>query len=242
MPRLRRLRDPRPPCSPCSPSSGIPQEKFVVVSGIGCSSRFPYYMNTFGFHTIHGRAPAVATGLKVTRPELEVWVATGDGDALSIGGNHTDPHAAAQRRPQGPALQQPDLRPDQGAVLADLRDRQEGQVHALRIGGPPVQPALAGARRRGHLRGALGGRLPAAPQDRPASGRPPTRARPSSRSSRTATSSTTGPGRALTERDVRDDHTIAPRARQAPRLRQEPRQGDPDERHQPRGREPRAAR
>jgi 2-oxoglutarate ferredoxin oxidoreductase subunit beta len=71
------------------PELGIPREKFVVVSGIGCSSRFPYYMNTFGFHTIHGRAPAVATGLKVARPELEVWVATGDGDALSIGGNHT---------------------------------------------------------------------------------------------------------------------------------------------------------
>jgi 2-oxoglutarate ferredoxin oxidoreductase subunit beta len=67
---------------------GIPREKFVVVSGIGCSSRFPYYMNTYGFHTIHGRAPAVATGLKMTRPDLAVWVVTGDGDALSIGGNH----------------------------------------------------------------------------------------------------------------------------------------------------------
>jgi 2-oxoglutarate ferredoxin oxidoreductase subunit beta len=71
------------------PELGIPKEKFVVISGIGCSSRFPYYMNTFGFHTIHGRAPAVATGLKIIRPDLEVWVATGDGDALSIGGNHT---------------------------------------------------------------------------------------------------------------------------------------------------------
>jgi 2-oxoglutarate ferredoxin oxidoreductase subunit beta len=71
------------------PELGIPKEKFVVISGIGCSSRFPYYMNTYGFHTIHGRAPAVATGLKLLRPDLEVWVATGDGDALSIGGNHT---------------------------------------------------------------------------------------------------------------------------------------------------------
>jgi len=71
------------------PELGIPREKFVVVSGIGCSSRFPYYMNTFGFHTIHGRAPAVATGIKAINPDLEVWVATGDGDALSIGGNHT---------------------------------------------------------------------------------------------------------------------------------------------------------
>ncbi len=71
------------------PELGVPREKFVVVSGIGCSSRFPYYMNTFGFHSIHGRAPAIATGIKIARPELEVWVATGDGDALSIGGNHT---------------------------------------------------------------------------------------------------------------------------------------------------------
>jgi 2-oxoglutarate ferredoxin oxidoreductase subunit beta len=67
---------------------GIPREKMVFISGIGCSSRFPYYMNTYGFHTIHGRAPAFATGLKVARPDLSVWVITGDGDGLSIGGNH----------------------------------------------------------------------------------------------------------------------------------------------------------
>ncbi|HLU53684.1 MAG TPA: 2-oxoacid:ferredoxin oxidoreductase subunit beta [Acidimicrobiia bacterium] len=65
-----------------------PREEFVFVSGIGCSSRFPYYMNTYGIHSIHGRAPAVATGITVTRPDLSVWVITGDGDALSIGGNH----------------------------------------------------------------------------------------------------------------------------------------------------------
>ena len=70
------------------PELGIPREQFVVVSGIGCSSRFPYYMNTYGFHTIHGRAPAVATGIKIANPELSVWIVTGDGDALSIGGNH----------------------------------------------------------------------------------------------------------------------------------------------------------
>jgi 2-oxoglutarate/2-oxoacid ferredoxin oxidoreductase subunit beta len=70
------------------PEFGIPREKIVFISGIGCAARFPYYMNTYGFHTIHGRAPAVATGLKVTRPELDVWVVTGDGDGLSIGGNH----------------------------------------------------------------------------------------------------------------------------------------------------------
>lgn len=66
----------------------IPREKHVFVSGIGCSSRFPYYMNTYGFHTIHGRAPAFATGIKCVQPDLTVWIATGDGDALSIGGNH----------------------------------------------------------------------------------------------------------------------------------------------------------
>ena len=67
---------------------GYTREQTVFVSGIGCSSRFPYYMNTYGFHTIHGRAPAFATGLKLANPELSVWVITGDGDALSIGGNH----------------------------------------------------------------------------------------------------------------------------------------------------------
>ncbi|HSH19489.1 MAG TPA: 2-oxoacid:ferredoxin oxidoreductase subunit beta [Draconibacterium sp.] len=67
---------------------GISHEKFAVISGIGCSSRFPYYMSTFGFHTIHGRAAAVASGVKLANPELSVWVITGDGDAMAIGGNH----------------------------------------------------------------------------------------------------------------------------------------------------------
>ena len=70
------------------PDLGIPREEIVFVSGIGCSSRFPYYMNTYGFHTIHGRAPAIATGLRLARPDLKVFVVTGDGDGLSIGGNH----------------------------------------------------------------------------------------------------------------------------------------------------------
>ena len=71
------------------PELGADPAKTVFVSGIGCSSRFPYYMETYGFHTIHGRAPAVATGVKLANPELDVWIVTGDGDALSIGGNHT---------------------------------------------------------------------------------------------------------------------------------------------------------
>ncbi len=70
------------------PELGVPRENIVFISGIGCSSRFPYYMNTYGMHSIHGRAPAIATGLSTSRPDLSVWVVTGDGDALSIGGNH----------------------------------------------------------------------------------------------------------------------------------------------------------
>ncbi len=70
------------------PTLDVPREDHVFISGIGCSGRFPYYMDTYGMHSIHGRAPAIATGLKASRPELHVWIVTGDGDALSIGGNH----------------------------------------------------------------------------------------------------------------------------------------------------------
>ena len=70
------------------PTVGVKRENIVFVSGIGCSSRFPYYMNNYGMHTLHGRAPSFASGIKVSRPELMVWVMTGDGDALAIGGNH----------------------------------------------------------------------------------------------------------------------------------------------------------
>lgn len=70
------------------PTLGIPKEKFAFISGIGCSSRFPYYMDVYGVHAIHGRAVAIASGLKIARPDLSVWVATGDGDCMSIGGNH----------------------------------------------------------------------------------------------------------------------------------------------------------
>jgi 2-oxoglutarate ferredoxin oxidoreductase subunit beta len=70
------------------PELEIPKERIVFVSGIGCAARFPYYMETYGMHSIHGRAPAIATGLSTSRPDLSVWVVTGDGDALSIGGNH----------------------------------------------------------------------------------------------------------------------------------------------------------
>lgn len=70
------------------PEAGVKKENVVFVSGIGCSSRFPYYINTYGFHSLHGRAPAIASGIKVSNPELSVWIVTGDGDSMAIGGNH----------------------------------------------------------------------------------------------------------------------------------------------------------
>ena len=118
------------------------------VSGIGCSSRFPYYMNTYGFHTIHGRAPAIASGLKVTRPELSVWVVTGDGDGLSHRRKSPAARPAAQRRPQHPAVQQPHLRPHQGPVLADLGGRQDDQVDADTAPSTTRSTHLRCARRR----------------------------------------------------------------------------------------------
>ena len=124
----------------------------VFVSGIGCSSRFPYYVNTYGFHTIHGRAPAIATGLEGDAP-----------GALGVGGDRrrrraldrrqpSHPRAAPQRRRQHPAVQQPHLRPHQGPVLADLRARQGHQVDAGRLGRSPVQSDRRRARRRGDVR------------------------------------------------------------------------------------------
>ena len=98
------------------PKLDIPRENFAFISGIGCSSRFPYYVETYGMHGIHGRAPAIATGLKLSRPELSVWVVTGDGDPLAIGGNHFIP---TQRGHEHRAVEQPHLRPDQGPVVAD---------------------------------------------------------------------------------------------------------------------------
>ena len=175
------------------PASGIAREDMVIVSGIGCSSRFPYYMNTYGMHSIHGRAPAIATGLAASRPDLSVWVVTGDGDALSHRRQPPDPRAAPQREPDDPAVQQPDLRAHQGPVLPHLRGREGHQVHA------------DGLDRRTRSTRC---RWPWAPTPRSSAGRwtPTARAsptccgrRPSTRaprwwrSTRTATSSTTAP-------------------------------------------------
>ena len=115
------------------PDLGVRRENTVFLSGIGCAARFPYYMNTYGMHSIHGRAPAIATGLATTRPDLDVWVVTGDGDALSIGGNHLIHALRRNVRHDHPDVQQPDLRPDQGPVLADLGGGQGHQVDAVRL-------------------------------------------------------------------------------------------------------------
>ena len=161
VPGLRGLRDPLRGPVGLPGARGSRRRRFVVVSGIGCSSRFPYYMNTFGFHSIHGRAPAIATGIKIANPELEVWVATGDGDALSIGGNHT---IHMLRRNVGIKVllfnnRIYGLTKGQYSPTSELG--KTVQVHALRVAGPAVQPPLPGPRGRGHLRGPLRGHLPA---------------------------------------------------------------------------------
>ena len=145
------------------PELGDQTENTVFVSGIGCSSRFPYYVDTYGFHTIHGRAPAIATGVATARPDAAVLIITGDGDALSIGGNHLMHVLRRNLNLPDPAVQQRDLRPDQGPVLADLRARQGHQVDAARLARQPVQPGVARARRGGDVRGAHDRLRPQAP-------------------------------------------------------------------------------
>ena len=98
-------------------------EKTVFVSGIGCSSRFPHYMKTYGFHGIHGRALPIAEGVKMARPDLHVFVNTGDGDCCSIGAAHWIHAHPLQHEHDGVPARQPDLRPDQEAGVADLADR-----------------------------------------------------------------------------------------------------------------------
>ena len=134
------------------PELGIPRENIVFISGIGCAARFPYYMQTYGMHSIHGRAPAIATGLAVSRPDLSVWVVTRRRRRALDRRQSPDPCAAPQREREDPDVQQPDLRADEGPVLADERP---GQGHGLDADGErrlSVQPARAGARRRRDVR------------------------------------------------------------------------------------------
>ena len=175
------------------PSLGIAREDMVIVSGIGCSSRFPYYMNTYGMHSIHGRAPAIATGLAASRPDLSVWVVTGDGDALSHRRQPPDPRAAPQREPDDPAVQQPDLRADQGPVLAHLRGREGHQVHPDGLASTPRSTPSRWPWAR-TPRSSAGRWTPTARASPTCCARPPsTRAPRWWRSTRTATSSTTAP-------------------------------------------------
>jgi 2-oxoglutarate ferredoxin oxidoreductase subunit beta len=172
------------------PTLGIPREKIVFISGIGCSSRFPYYMNTYGMHSIHGRAPAVATGLKSVRPDLQVWVITGDGDGLSIGGNHLM-HAIRRNLNLSIVLFNNRItRPHEGPVFAHFAPGQEDQEHADGRDRQPA-PSAVDRHRLKHLRGPLDRHQHQASGHglkRAAEHRAPRL----SRSTRTATCSTTG--------------------------------------------------
>ena len=148
------------------PELGIPPERTVFVSGIGCAGRFSYYMNTYGMHGIHGRAPAIATGLAATHAR-----------SLGVGRlrrrrravdrrQPPDPRAAPRRAGQDPAVQQPHLRADQGPGVADQRARQGHEVDAVRLDRRAVQPDLAGARRRRDVRRAHARHRQAAPARR----------------------------------------------------------------------------
>ena len=157
------------------PDFGYPRENIVFISGIGCSGRLPYYMNTYGFHSIHGRAPTLATGLKLARPDLMVWVITGDGDALSIGGNHV---LHSMRRNVDIKLVMFNnriygLTKGQASPTSEFGKRTKSTPGRHR--GPAGHAALGGAHRRGHLRGAHGGHVHGAHPGDPRGGRTPPR-------------------------------------------------------------------
>ena len=139
-------------------------EKTVFVSGIGCSSRFPHYMKTYGFHGIHGRALPIAEGVKMARPDLDVFVNTGDGDCCCIGAAHWIHAIRYNMNMTRDAARQPGLRPDQEAGLADLAHGHEEQHHAARLLPRRAQPADRDARRAERVLRRPGGRLD--PRDR----------------------------------------------------------------------------
>lgn len=184
------------------PELGLAKENIVFVSGIGCSSRFPYYMNTFGMHSIHGRAPAIATGLASARRDLSVWVVTGDGDALSIGGNHLI-HTLRRNvnlkillfnnRIYGLTKGQYSPTSEPGKITKST------PMGSLEAPFNPVSLAIGRRRRSSPARSTR-----TASTSRRCCGPPPnTRARRSSRSTRTATSSTTAPSRSSRTRSRR---------------------------------------
>ena len=169
------------------PELGVRPENTVFVSGIGCSSRFPYYMETYGFHTIHGRAPAVATGVKLANPELDVWIITGDGDALSIGGNHTMHLLRRNLDCQVLLFNNEIYGLTKGQYSPTSRVGTRSPVDAVRLGRPPGQPLRLRARRGRALRRARRSTCTRTCR-RCSRRRTRTRARASSRSSRTASS------------------------------------------------------
>ena len=131
---------------------GVKPENLVFVSGIGCAARFPYYMNVYGLHSIHGRAPAIATGVALARPDLDVWVIGGDGDALSIGGNHLIHSLRRNVNLKIVMFNNQIYGLTKGQILADERGRQGHEVVTVRIARHAVQPDLDRARRGGDLR------------------------------------------------------------------------------------------
>ena len=137
---------------PFMPELGVPPERIVFITGIGCAGRFAYYMDTYGMHSIHGRAPAIATGLATARDDLSIWVVSGDGDALSIGGNHLI-HALRRNVPVKILLFNNQIYGlTKGQASPTSRDRQDHEVDAVWRLRPSVQPARAGDRGGGHLR------------------------------------------------------------------------------------------
>ena len=134
------------------PELGLKRENIVFVSGIGCAARFPYYMQTYGMHSIHGRAPAIATGLSVSRPDLSVWVVTGDGDSMSIGGNHLI-HALRRNVNLKLLIFNNEIYGlTKGQYSPTSKARHRDEVDADGVDRLSVQSAVAGDRRRGELR------------------------------------------------------------------------------------------
>ncbi len=174
------------------PELGLAKENIVFVSGIGCSSRFPYYMNTYGMHSIHGRAPAIATGLAASRRDLSVWVVTGDGDALSIGGNHLI-HALRRNVNLKILLFNNRI---YGLTKGQYSPTSEvGKITKSTPMGSWTRPSTRCRWRSARRRPSWPGRSTrtASTSPRCCARPPPTPARPSWRSTRTATSSTTAP-------------------------------------------------
>ena len=232
MPRLRRLRGARGRAGRSCPSSGCAARTSSSSPASAAPSRFPYYLDTYGMHSIHGRAPSIATGLATAREDL-VGVGRHRRRRRALDRRQPpDPRAAPQREHDDPAVQQPDLRPHQGPVLPHLRGRQDHQVDPDGLARPPVQPGLAGARRRGAPSSPAPSTPTASTSPRCSPRPPPTAARRSSRSTRTARSSTTAPStrsRTPTPRPTRSSRSsTASRSGSAPtaRARRRPRPGD----------------